>query len=743
MSKSMQQFSLRDNFISCCRSFHHDRPRPHAIRRTGAFSAPREAMDDVALPGDGRDRGPAPASRLPQDGLVSMLFQTNGPSSSSASGPSGCLFRLLRTPTIVAVSQDRGGLGDIRDTEIPHLEGRPAEGQRLLANSGLTMDSVYGTRAPDLAGSNQEDSFDLWSLRESDANSPNKSRTTSSQGQESEPGNTPEPEVHKFPPDPPALGSERCSSPTKGPWWRELLASPVKKLRLSDIGRNIKALAMPALDLPPQPMQQNPQPSDPTVTEKDRRKDLPKRRLTHNIAKPSIKAAVKLAKAKNALAGIVARVEEDFCANSSRAAKNAKRNTVNQVLRAGGEGFPLTPFALKMLAGTLREAGYKSTSQYLVEAKLAHVESGHPWTSLLDRHFKLCMAAAKRGQGPRKKAAEVPETEWTAHSLLADPLTTGMKVNLPTHLFACGVHWMMREIEIAALTAEDIKFEEASRMVTINWKESKKDAEGLGISRTLQCVCEHGCDLRCPFAVLESLVNLAALRGTPGGHIASNRKGKPASKSDIVKDWRKLYGDGITGHSTRRTGALQYIRNGWPVAQVGFLGRWKSNVILEYAQEALESLAVNNSGCFGTNTQQMQLAQQLIKGNSAETALPKDASIQSVKANTKVISNLQKELDSFKDDTKGSHSNLEKAIKELENRMGTAAKYLPNLVKSVKQQVVHLNTRTLLYSPPIGWRTRCGWYFHASNYEFAEGDNTMVSCSKCQLSALGQGGGSS
>ena len=108
----------------------------------------------------------------------------------------------------------------------------------------------------------------------------------------------------------------------------------------------------------------------------------------------------------------------------------------------------------------------------------------------------------------------------------------------------------------------------------------------------------------------------------------------------------------------------------------------------------------------------MQLAQQLIKGNSAETALPKDASIQSVKANTKVISNLQKELDSFKDDTKGSHSNLEKAIKELENRMGTAAKYLPNLVKSVKQQVVHLNTRTLLYSPPIGWRTRCGWYFH-------------------------------
>ena len=613
------------------------------------------------------------------------------------------------------------------------MEGRSTEGQGLLARPGLVGDSLFGPMASSFHGDTQLTPLDRPNSSSPKPVSPQKKQGNRALDQTPDLNSPPGGGNYKFPPEPPPEGSE--GSPRKGPWWKELLASPVKRLRLGDIGKNIRALAMPSLELPPQAFQPQLLQADQTPESKGRRKDLPKRRVGLNIQKPTIKAAVKLAKAKNALAGIVARVEEDFCANSSRAAKNSKRNTVNQVLRAGGEGFPLTPFALKLLAGTLREAGYKSTSSYLVEAKLAHVETGHPWTSSLDRHFKMCMAAAKRGQGPRKKAAEVAEADWTAHSLLDDPFTKGTKVNLPAHLFACGVHWMMREIEIASLTAEDIKFEESTRMVTINWKESKKDAEGHGISRTLQCVCETGCDLRCPFAVLESLVNLAALRGNPGGHIASNRKGKPASKSDIVHDWRNLYGKGVTGHSARRSGALQYIRSGWPVAQVGFLGRWKSNVILEYAQEALESLAVNNSACFGANTQQLHLAQQLIKGNISETPA-KDLAGLATKADTKVVANLQRELDSFKNDTRGSQSSLEKAIKELENRMGTAAKYMPNLVKSVRQQIVHLNTRTLMYSPPIAWRTRCGWYFHASNYEFADGDSTMVSCAKCQMSAL-------
>ena len=559
--------------------------------------------------------------------------------------------------------------------------------------------------------------------------------------------------VNKFPPEPPLSVPE--GSQHKGPWWRELLTSPVKKLRLAELGRNFRALAMPTYELPPaETPTANILPFDMDTKVANRsqgsikskgalskvRKDLPKRSSSAKLPKPSRRSAVKLAKAKCALAGIVARVEMDFCANSSRAARASKRNTIKQILRAGNEGFPLTPFSLKLLAGTLRESGYKSAHSYLIEAKLEHVEAGHSWTSLLDRHFKLCVAAAKRGTGPRKKAAEVPEGTWTDHSLLEDPSVAGMKVLHSALLFACGVHWMMREIELSNLRTEDIKFDCANRMVTILWRESKKDTEGIGISRTLQCLCENGCDLKCPYAVLETLVNHPTLRGTPMGAIAIGKKGRLATKADIVHDWRKLYGKDVTGHSTRRSGALQYIRKGWAVSQVGYLGRWKSNIIMEYAQEALESMAVNNTQCFGVSGAQLQMAQQLIKGN---TQCNDNQQLLVTKADAVVVQKLKEELDTFKGHTLGSHVALESAIKDVEDQVTQSSKYLPKMVKSVKQQVIHANMVTLVYAPPITWRTKCGWYYHASNYEFTDGDVSKVSCIKCRPSAQTQGGGES
>ena len=50
----------------------------------------------------------------------------------------------------------------------------------------------------------------------------------------------------------------------------------------------------------------------------------------------------------------------------------------------------------------------------------------------------------KRGTGPRKKAVEVAEADWADHRLLQTSPREGYKVLLPAHLFACGVHWMMR-----------------------------------------------------------------------------------------------------------------------------------------------------------------------------------------------------------------------------------------------------------------------------------------------------------
>ena len=83
------------------------------------------------------------------------------------------------------------------------------------------------------------------------------------------------------------------------------------------------------------------------------------------------------------------------------------------------------------------------------------------------------------------------------------------------------------------------------------------------------------------------LVNHAILKGSPESYLAITSEVQQATKAEVVKPWRHLYGMNTTGHSARRSGALQYVRKGSAILEVSFLGSWKSNVILEYAQEAL------------------------------------------------------------------------------------------------------------------------------------------------------------
>ena len=148
--------------------------------------------------------------------------------------------------------------------------------------------------------------------------------------------------------------------------------------------------------------------------------------------------------------------------------------------------------------------------------------------------------------------------------------------------------WMLREIEIAALKPEHVQCDEATRRVTLTWPNSKTDQEGRSVSRALQCcgLTEH-CDAECPFEVSMNLVTKVKKGGWTRCSFTS--KGAPTTKAQLVGAWKELYGKGVSGHSARRSGALSYVQAGWAVAQVAYLGRWKSNVIYQYAEEALES----------------------------------------------------------------------------------------------------------------------------------------------------------
>ena len=75
--------------------------------------------------------------------------------------------------------------------------------------------------------------------------------------------------------------------------------------------------------------------------------------------------------------------------------------------------------------------------------------------------------------------------------------------------------------------------------------------------------------------------------------------GNVATKAQVVASWAKVFGMRVRGHSARRTGALTYIRQGWAIPQVAYLGRWKSIVIYRYAEEALETMPVNDKSGVG------------------------------------------------------------------------------------------------------------------------------------------------
>ena len=55
---------------------------------------------------------------------------------------------------------------------------------------------------------------------------------------------------------------------------------------------------------------------------------------------------------------------------------------------------------------------------------------------------------------------------------------------------------------------------------------------------------------------------------------------------------------------------------------------------------------------------------------------------------------------------------------------------LPSKVQSVTGKVVHINLTKSAASPPLSWRTACGWSYYGSNFIF-QNSEAVVNCQKC------------
>eukprot|EP00971_Amphidinium_carterae_P065393 1295696-Amphidinium_carterae.1 len=67
----------------------------------------------------------------------------------------------------------------------------------------------------------------------------------------------------------------------------------------------------------------------------------------------------------------------------------------------------------------------------------------------------------------------------------------------------------------------------------------------------------------------------------------------------MVEGWRSLLVENaplLTGHSARRSGAMLLLKRGYSIDAIKFLGRWSSDAVAAYVDEARQHIPIDAAG---------------------------------------------------------------------------------------------------------------------------------------------------
>ena len=310
--------------------------------------------------------------------------------------------------------------------------------------------------------------------------------------------------------------------------------------------------------------------------------------------KGSFAKALEVASSKDLLGLAWTELSKGFWTSNTAAVKRSRREEVMKlaVLVAGERDvLPLKKQTVEYVAAALKAGGLASADQYLNELKLMHIEAGYDVEAWLSRTFQLCKKSVARDRGPIKRAPEVDVGD-----LLAEAGDGYLRAAVPlgAWAYAWGVAWMLREVELSKVKWEHVTWNQGTKTVRLFIPHSKMDQKGLGVARTLQCCGESPCWKGCAWAIIQGLIKLRGHRaGHPEELMFPNATGNRPTKTEMVSTWRAIASGDIAGHSARRSGAMAYVRRGMGIRELAFLGRWRSAVVLTYAEEALETTPAN------------------------------------------------------------------------------------------------------------------------------------------------------
>ena len=399
-----------------------------------------------------------------------------------------------------------------------------------------------------------------------------------------------------------------------------------------------------------------------------------------------------------------------FFAASSLRSRQCKRSEVLKLARAvaGSQAvLPLSKDTVEGVATALKESGMKSGAQYLVELKLLHVEAGFEIEAWLKRAFDLCKKALERNSGPAVRALEVCLVNMEEDKLNAS-LTGRADTLNPGLLFCWASVWMLREVEARNMNLGHVTLTSLGKTVSIYLPTSKCDQAGKGIRRTLRCCHKNPCSALCPWRLAGQIFASAkAFHATSASPLFPTSKGARTSKKGNIKAWKDLWGDRISGHSPRRSGAMYYVRAGLPIQELAFLGRWRSNVVLTYAEEALQEKAVEVP----------ELKQQV--SNETPVIKPPMSAPSTPMVSTFTAPEMKAEAQDL---------SLSKALEKPRDL------WVVTRGRGWKERPRHLVTKASWNLPISKWSTACGWMFAEKSSDFlfvAGATSDKLKCSKC------------
>ena len=406
--------------------------------------------------------------------------------------------------------------------------------------------------------------------------------------------------------------------------------------------------------------------------------------------------------------------------------------------------FPLTAAKITKVAAAFKACGYRSFANYMSKAKEHHIQLYQEWGPDLALEARRAGRSVTRGIGPvtQRTPLDVDKLmESQAFDPVAwHPMTPDGPVG-PYQLVILGTFFLLREAEASLLLTASVKLDTLAMTVTLKLPSSKTDAAAASVDRTWGCLCGTHQIEGCPFHQAEfhmkKLIRKFGSERVMQLPFFPTEDGGTVEKVKVVETFERLHErlnlpvldeDGaklLGGHSMRLAGARLLSSAGLHLYQVELMARWKSPMLIHYAQSApLKRVTqeyetandrLNTFKIIDEMRLQMQSLQQLV---AAPGALEK--------FDQRVVS-LERDLAAL--DSKTSQMIREEIELAKTRLFNKPSEY----VRNGSSGVWHVNSVDGHLNPPSLWSTKCGWKF--ANSQFTRSncipDKGSLKCDKC------------